>query len=207
MIESRSAYRHNAAPSCIAAFVYPAILDVLRRHGCRRVLDIGCGNGTLCRVLSDAGHSVVGIEPSASGVEAARAAAPGGTFCEMGVYDDPSQLPEADFDAAVSTDVVEHLFAPAALPQFAAAKLKPGGLLVLSTPYHGYLKNLVLSLCNAWDRHHTPLWDGGHIKFWSRPTLTALLEANGFQVIEFHGVGRLPFVWKGMVLAARRVAG
>lgn len=76
---------------------------------------------------------------------------------------------------------------------------------MISTPYHGYLKNLALSAFNKWDKHHTPLWHGGHIKFWSRRTLTSLIEANGFRVTEFHGVGRAPWLWKSMILVARAV--
>jgi len=49
------------------------------------------------------------------------------------------------------------------------------------------------------------MWDGGHIKLWSRTTLTRLLEKNGFTVIEFHGVGRFPYLWKSMILVARRI--
>lgn len=82
--------------------------------------------------------------------------------------------------------------------------LKPNGLLVLSTPYHGYLKNLALSVLDAWDTHHTPLWHGGHIKFWSRRTLGQLLSENGFETIGFSGVGRLPYLWKSMILVARK---
>jgi predicted RNA methylase len=33
---------------------------------------------------------------------------------------------------------------------------------------------------------------GGHIKFWSRRTLTALLEDNGFRGMGFSGAGRVP---------------
>lgn len=76
---------------------------------------------------------------------------------------------------------------------------------MISTPYHGYLKNLALSVFNKWDKHHTPLWHGGHVKFWSRKTLTQLLEANGFKVTEFHGAGRLPWLWKSMILVAKAV--
>jgi hypothetical protein len=73
------------------------------------------------------------------------------------------------------------------------------------TPYHGYLKNLALSVFDKWDFHHTPLWHGGHIKFWSKRTLTQLLTDSGFDVVEFHGVGRLPYLWKSMVLVATKV--
>jgi SAM-dependent methyltransferase len=145
------------------------------------------------------------MEPSHSGVMLARAAVPEAVFYEKGVYDAPASVPENDFDAVISTEVVEHLFRPSALPEFAAAKLKPAGLLVVSTPYHGYLKNLLLSLLNQWDAHHTSLWDGGHIKFWSRRSLTRLLVTHGFQVLEFHGAGRVRWLWKSMVIVARKL--
>ena len=53
---------------------------------------------------------------------------------------------------------------------------------------------------NKWDDHHTVLWDDGHIKFWSKKTLTKLLEEFGFTVTNFKGAGRLPYLWKSMVI-------
>lgn len=79
------------------------------------------------------------------------------------------------------------------------AALKPGGKLVSSTPYHGYLKNLLISLVGGWDRHANPLWDGGHIKLWSRRTLSALLTEAGFKDLQFAGAGRLPGLHMTMV--------
>jgi 2-polyprenyl-6-hydroxyphenyl methylase/3-demethylubiquinone-9 3-methyltransferase len=73
----------------------------------------------------------------------------------------------------------------------------------LSTPYHGYLKNLALALCDRWDHHHTALWHGGHIKFFSRATIGRLLSDNGFEVQGFRGVGRVPYLWKSMVVVGR----
>ena len=183
------------------------MLNLCRGYGVRRILDLGCGNGALCRELVDAGLQVSGVEPSLDGIAAARRLVPQSNFYEMSVYDDPGKIPESGFDAVVSTEVIEHLFRPRALPLFARAKLRAGGILMLSTPYHGFLKNLAISLMNGWDSHHTPLWDGGHIKFWSRRTLTSLLEQSGFEVIGSHGVGRFPFLWKSMILVARKVYG
>ncbi len=54
------------------------------------------------------------------------------------------------------------------------------------------------------DRHFTALWDGGHIKFWSRRTLSALLQEAGFELVAFRGAGRWPWLWKSMLIAARK---
>ena len=125
-------------------------------------------------------------------------------FYLLGAYDEPTPLHDASYDAVVSTEVIEHLFLPRSLPRFASGVLRPRGHLILSTPYHGYLKNLALSVAGQWDRHFSPLWDGGHIKFWSRATLTQLLSEEGFAVSEFVGTGRLPYLWKSMIVICRK---
>lgn len=207
MAETISAYgwqTGDATPS--AGYITPAVVAILRRYGVRRVLDLGCGNGALCAVLAKAGFDVQGAERDADGVALAAAANPGIRFHRQDIAEPPAvALREGGpFEAVVSTEVIEHLYSPHLLPQFAARLLEPGGLLVITTPYHGYLKNLALALAGKWDGHHTALWHGGHIKFWSRRTLTRLLEDAGYRVVAFQGVGRLPWLWKSMVLVARR---
>lgn len=187
-------------------FLAPEILEILQTLQVRRVMDLGCGNGALCATLSASGYEVVGVEYDAKGVELSKKSYPAIPFYRFGVQDDPQELlrQEKPFDAVVSTEVIEHLYSPHLLPGFAAAVLPADGYLIISTPYHGYLKNLALSLFGAWDGHHTALWHGGHIKFWSRRSLTTLLTQNGFEVVKFSGVGRLPFLWKSMILVARK---
>ena len=187
-------------------YIVPRILSILRELGVQRVLDVGAGNGALCSELLREGYRVAGVEYDKQGVEVARSNYPSIPFYNLGVQDDPATLLEEEepFDAVVSTEVVEHLFSPHLLPMFAKGVLREGGHLVVTTPYHGYIKNLALSLMNKWDDHHTPLWHGGHIKFWSRNTLAQLLHENGFMVVASSGVGRLPYLWKSMVVVARK---
>jgi 2-polyprenyl-3-methyl-5-hydroxy-6-metoxy-1,4-benzoquinol methylase len=104
----------------------------------------------------------------------------------------------------VSTEVIEHLYSPQLLIQYAHRVLAEKCKLIITTPYHGYLKNLALSLLNKWDFHHTALWEGGHIKFWSKNTLKRLLVDNGFRVKKVNGVGRIPYLWKSMVIIAEK---
>ncbi|MBI4726237.1 hypothetical protein HY768_03260 [candidate division TA06 bacterium] len=75
---------------------------------------------------------------------------------------------------------------------------------MLTTPYHGYWKNLAIALFNQWDFHHTVNWQGGHIKFFSPRTLRSLLEEAGFKNIEFKYAGRFPLLWKSMIAIARK---
>jgi len=186
-------------------YLSPAVLDVLRKLKVKRICDVGCGNARLTSHLYNAGYDVVGLDNDIGGIEIARRNYPHIPFYKLGVQDDPVETlaHEPFFEAVVSTEVVEHLFSPRSLPLFAHALLSRGGQLIISTPYHGYLKNLALSLINKWDFHHTPLWEGGHIKFWSRNTLSRLLSDNGFIVQGFYGVGRVPFLWKSMIIVAK----
>lgn len=193
----------DAEPTPSHSYLEPLILRICERYGFKNILDLGCGNGALCRTLRDAGYELTGCDVDAAGIELARHAVEGVRFERVGMDDDPALLGQVTFDAVISTEVVEHLYAPRMLPRFAAKVVKPGGYLVVTTPYHGYLKNLVLSLLNKWDTHLNPMWDGGHIKLWSCKTLTKLLNENGFEVLEFGGVGRVPYMWKSMAVVAR----
>lgn len=188
-------------------YIVPPIIEELKELKVNRVLDLGSGNGKLCSEISkDRFCQVVGVEYDKQGVEISKSNYPSIPFYNFGVQDDPELLlaNESKFDAVVSTEVIEHLFSPHLLPIYAKNILNDGGYLILTTPYHGYLKNLLLAVFDKWDYHHTALWHGGHVKFWSRSTLSQLLEANGFTVVKFRGLGRLPYLWKSMLIIARK---
>lgn len=196
----------NAEGPESCGYITPKILEILNGYPeTERVCDLGSGNGALAAALSRAGYGTCGVEYDKEGCRISRQRHPDVPFYNLGVQDDPAEVvsKEGMFDAVVSTEVVEHLFSPHLLARFARGLLRRNGLLVVSTPYHGYWKNLALALMNKWDKHHTVLWHGGHIKFFSRRTLARLLEDNGFRVIAFHGVGRAPYLWKSMILVAR----
>jgi 2-polyprenyl-3-methyl-5-hydroxy-6-metoxy-1,4-benzoquinol methylase len=103
-----------------------------------------------------------------------------------------------------SLEVVEHVYYPRHSAATLFAMVKPGGTAIVSTPYHGYWKNLVLALSGKMDAHFTPLWDHGHIKFWSIKTLGELLREAGFVDLRFEHVGRIPFWGNSMIAIAKK---
>lgn len=184
-------------------------VDLTRRlDGVNQICDLGCGNGYLASRLGLSGYQVTGIDASESGLEIAgrHYATDRVNFARAEFGSDLKKvLPEnLGFDAVVSSDVIEHLYRPAVLIEAATALLKPGGYLIVGTPYHGYLKNLAISVLNRWDSHHGVNWDGGHIKFFSVRTMRDLIARHGFQDISFHCYGRLPWLWMHMICVARR---
>jgi 2-polyprenyl-3-methyl-5-hydroxy-6-metoxy-1,4-benzoquinol methylase len=200
-------YRYYSSdPSHTAAYLWEPVFEILRDAGAVRILDAGCGNGAFVAEAARRGFQAAGCDPSADGIRIARESHPGNCFEQLSVYDDPPSILGAPFDALVSLEVIEHLERPRELLRFSRDLLDREGRLILSTPYHGYLKNLAISLAGAWDRHWDPRWDGGHVKFFSRATLAALLEEEGFRLTEFRGAGRLLWLWKSMILVAEPVA-
>jgi 2-polyprenyl-6-hydroxyphenyl methylase/3-demethylubiquinone-9 3-methyltransferase len=169
----------------------------------RRVIDVGCGNGAVAEYLNQQGYQVTGVDPSAEGIVQARAAYPQLTFEQGSAYDDLVTT-FGTFPAVISLEVVEHVYAPRAFAATVYDLLECGGIVVISTPYHGYLKNLAIAAFNGFDKHVSPLWDHGHIKFWSRRTLSQLLAESGFVDVAFYRVGRIPVLAKSMIAVARK---
>lgn len=188
-------------------YLNPKVLDMIAAIRPARILDIGCGNGILCAQIRQAGYTVVGIDFDQTGVNLACNTYADIPFYCFGVQDDPAELlaREAPFDLVVSTEVVEHLFAPHLLMNYASAVLTTGGHLLVSTPFHGYWKNLLLAILGKWDSHHMPLWHGGHIKFWCRATLGQLFVNSGYHITDFQGVGRIRHLWKSMIMVGRKL--
>lgn len=173
----------------------------------QRILDIGCGNGYWADQLSKQGAKVVGVDASREGIAAAKGLFPNTAFHQIPITEDIlGVIHEPAFDGVLSVEVVEHVYDPRSYARACFNALRPGGTVVLTTPYHGYLKNLALAVTGKMDQHFTALWDGGHIKFWSCKTITHLLEEAGFTNVRFDFSGRAPGLWMSMIAAATKPA-
>jgi 2-polyprenyl-3-methyl-5-hydroxy-6-metoxy-1,4-benzoquinol methylase len=187
------------------AWLTPVMHRLMEPTAGAHVLDIGCGNGVMADRYRSWGCAVTGTEISAEGLAHARSTYPEVEFVEASAYDDVSHLaPPGGFDVVVSTEVIEHLIAPQRMVQRAYDAVRPGGTAIITTPYHGYVKNLGLSIVNGWDRHWDVAREGWHIKFFSRRTLEAMLRDVGFVDVELCGAGRYPLVWRSVVARGRR---
>ena len=208
--DTPAGYRYaDDAASHTNAYLMPQVRQALDGvawpAGPRRVFDLGCGNGAVAAELATAGYTVSGVDPSEDGIRLARTHHPALDLHPGSAYDDLA-VRFGRFPAVISLEVVEHLYYPRKFARTVFDLLDPGGTAIVSTPYHGYLKNLALAVTGKLDAHFTALWDYGHIKFWSPRTLTALLAEAGLTVERVVRVGRVPVLAKSMILVARKPA-
>ena len=195
----------TAAPVFVHQYIAGPVIKLLNNNRERTILDLGCGNGSLVKRMINEGFNAYGTDASESGIALASESAPDRFALQDLSKDDlPEKFAHLNFDTIISTEVVEHLYDPRKFISFAKNILvkNNGGEIIITTPYHGYLKNLLLSLAGKWDHHANPLCDGGHIKLWSKQTLTQLLNEQGFKVTNFVGCGRFHYLWKSMIIKA-----
>jgi 2-polyprenyl-3-methyl-5-hydroxy-6-metoxy-1,4-benzoquinol methylase len=146
-----------------------------------RVLDVGCGEGWFCAALADAGvGNVLGLDVAPEAVRRARASHPLLHFALCGESELP--LEERSMDVVWLGEVLEHVRDGLGLLGECARVLAPGGRLLLSTPDHDWRRRLWLGLSRrAFERHFEPRAD--HLRFFTRGSLRALLEAAGFEEV------------------------
>lgn len=209
--EDISGYRFaDSLPNAAHSVLVPPLLRLLESLGLegdrRRIFELGCGNGAVVVELSRRGYDVTGVDPSEEGIAVANRDHPGLKVFLGSTYDDLAAQ-YGEFPVVLSLEVVEHVYSPRAFANCLFALTEPGGTAIVSTPYHGYWKNLAIALVGKMDDHFTALWDHGHIKFWSMKTLRELLEGAGFESLRFLRVGRIPVFAKAMIAVARKKSG
>lgn len=125
--------RHNA----VLTARYEVLLEAMDRHA-GRVLDIGCGDGTLTFRLAERSHRVFGIDDSLLPLRLAR-----DEFARRRRHRTPLVMnadarrlpfPDAAFDCVVLADVIEHIEAADAVMSEAHRVLRKGGQILLTTP-------------------------------------------------------------------------
>jgi 2-polyprenyl-6-hydroxyphenyl methylase/3-demethylubiquinone-9 3-methyltransferase len=175
----------------------------------KTILDVGCGDGNFAASLAMQGYEMYGVDLSDHGIGTAQQRGVG-TFVKSSIYEDMRTVfpGVTQFDAITCIEVIEHLYSPRICVARVEEALRPGGMFIITTPYWGYWKNIALSITGRLDNLLTALWDGGHIKHWSRRTLTILLKEQGLEEVGFYGAGkRPPFLWAGMMMVFRKPAG
>jgi 2-polyprenyl-3-methyl-5-hydroxy-6-metoxy-1,4-benzoquinol methylase len=206
-------YGWEQPATCAHRYLLQDIDEMIRQTSIGRdakILDAGCGGGFILKELYERGHqNIWGFDLSESGIHLARQ-----TYPEIKdrfeIHDAysvnlPKSFQQGKYDLILSIEVVEHLYSPQEYLRNVSFWLKEGGFLLISTPYHGFLKNLGTIILGKFDSHFNPFWEGGHIKFFSKNTLNDTLKKSGLRQKRFRGSGRMPYFWKSMLILAQKV--
>jgi len=153
-------------------------------------LDVGCGNGALTIKFKKFFKTTLGIDLSKKGIFFAKKYENKNLkFKYIGL----NQLikKKKKFKFVTSIEVIEHQYDPLKFLKELNSITSKNGYILISTPFHGYIKNLIISLLNLNDRHYTALWKHGHIKFFSIKTFKQLIKISKLKLkienIQFSG--------------------
>lgn len=117
------------------------ILGAIRRYCPQgaRVLEIGCSQANVSLLLAEAGYLTVGLDLRSAALHYARSKYDRGLFYPLAGSAEALPLAANAFDAAILGELLEHCADPQAVIRQARAVVKPGGILVITTPNGDYL--------------------------------------------------------------------
>lgn len=146
----------------------------------RRVIDLGCYTGAVAKVLKDRGCYVVGVELDSQAAAHAR------LVCDRVIEADLETVELGDFfaderfDVALFGDVIEHLKDPKRLLIGVRELLNPGGFIVVSVPNVAHASVRLALLRGEFDYEELGILDDTHLKYFTRKTISDLLESCGY---------------------------
>jgi SAM-dependent methyltransferase len=143
-----------------------------------RILDVGCGTGMNAQHLAASGHTVVGLDLSPVAIDKFRQKGFDCIVCDI-EKEGGVPLPSGSFDLIFASEVIEHVADTATFLSEMNRLVRPGGVLVLSTPNSAFWPYRILGILG---RTPTEYQHPGHVRFFSRRLLTNALVAAGFIV-------------------------
>jgi len=187
---SRHTYEYSVdlnsqtAPTFVAKFVGSS----------KRVLEIGCGPGSITKILAQQGQCrVTGIELDSSAIEKA---AP---YCEKIFQADlnstkwPGILQTTHpFDVVVAADVLEHLYDPWTSLKQMSLFISKDGYLVISLPHVGHAAVAACLFNSDFDYRDWGLLDRTHIRFFGLRNIENLFAQANLKIIDAKYVIKTP---------------
>lgn len=155
-------------------------------------------------MLVEHGYEVTGVDPSESGIAIARQFEGARLRFDVGSTTDDLVSRFSTFPVVVSMEVIEHCPSSREFITAFRALMDTGGVGIISTPYHAWLKTMAVVVTGNFDKHFDPLWEGGHLKFFSIRKLRQLFAEAGLASVQFVRVGRVPFLAKSVVAVVSR---
>jgi 2-polyprenyl-3-methyl-5-hydroxy-6-metoxy-1,4-benzoquinol methylase len=155
---------------------------LLPRDPTARVLEIGCGNGATGALAMARGRagSYVGVELMESYAKQARTVLSDVLIGDVERMDFEWQ--PAEFDALVLSEVLEHLVEPSALLRRLSRFIRPGGMVLASSPNIAHWKVLRELAKGRFELADQGVFDRTHLRWFTPATFAAMFEGAGFRI-------------------------
>lgn len=182
---------------------WPKLEKFIPKNDSIVIVDFGCGNGKILGeiIKINLKAKLIGLDVSETALEEAKK-----NLSEVEFYKivDGEKFPLNDgiADFIFSSEVIEHIYDTENAFKEITRILKPGGKILFTTPYHGFIKNLLIAFF-AFNKHFNPT--GAHIRFFTKKTLLGLLNKNNFKLIKVGYYGRFwPISHSIFILAEKK---
>ncbi len=146
----------------------------------KNCLEVGCATGEFCKVLSDFGAIIEGIDLSGYAISTAKSRYPDLKFTQTNIENISMS---GVYDAIFAFELIEHVTSPKDFLVKARNLLKIGGILALTTPNYGCVKEIGADRWIGFARSFE------HIYFFSSDNLARLAQSIGFTTIAWYGGG------------------
>ncbi len=168
-----------------------------------KVLDVGCGQGSLAAAIAERGYEVWGIEQA--GYATAKAAARIDHVVHADLTDADAvraSLAGERFDRMVFSDVLEHVYDPLTVLRSYLDYLAPGGEVLISLPNVVNWQTRLAFLFGRFNYQDSGVMDRTHIRFFTFKTAAEMVRRAGLSV---EAVDHTPLIVRAALPLAKRV--
>ena len=150
-----------------------------------KILDLGCSSGLLAERLRAIGHQVIGVDTAEIDGVAERVSA----FYKADLNDGIPPEVGTDFDVVLAADVLEHLADPASLMDQIHRVLSPEGSVLFCVPNIAHWYPRFRATLGMFDYDQRGILDATHLRFFTRRSISRLVERAGFTIRRIEPVG------------------
>ena len=183
-------------------YKWPVIKRLIPKESGITILDFGCGNGVFIKHMREINPRAkfIGIDVSRIAIEKAKRTVPDAKFY---VVEDGNIFPirNSQVDFILASDVIEHVYNTETTFRELARVLKHHGKILMTTPYHGLIKNILISIID-FDLIFNP--EGPHVRFYTKKSLLRSLKKVKLKAVDFGYYGRFFPIPNAMYVLAEK---